>query len=76
MSFFEQNLAILLMRNPEVAAMMTEPVDCSHIEVVPSKQPGVLTAWVTSPSWPPAYSLPYPARPWRMRLHWVPCWYR
>ncbi|MDO8357394.1 MAG: DUF115 domain-containing protein [Nitrospirota bacterium] len=50
MSFFEQNLAILLMRNPEVAAMMTEQVDCSHIEVVPSKQPGVLTAWVTSPS--------------------------
>ena len=50
MSFFEQNLAILLMRNPEVAAMMTEEVDCSHIEVIPSNQPGVLTAWVTSPS--------------------------
>jgi len=50
MSFFEQNLAILLMRNPEVAALMTDQLDCSHIEVVPSQQPGVLTAWVTAPS--------------------------
>jgi len=50
MSFFEQNLAILLMRNPEVAALMTDQLDCSHIEVVPSQQPGILTAWVTSPS--------------------------
>lgn len=50
MSFFDQNLAIMLMRNPEVAALMTGDLDCSHIEVIPSHQPGVPTARVTQPS--------------------------
>ena len=50
MSFFDQNLAIMLMRNPEVAALMTGDLDCSHIEVIASHQPGVPTARVTLPS--------------------------
>lgn len=47
---FEQNIAIMLKRDPELAARMTSDIDCSHIEVMPSHQPGVLTAEVTLPS--------------------------
>ncbi len=50
MSFFDQNLSIMLMRNPEIAALMTSDIDCSHIEVIPSDRPGVPTARVTLPS--------------------------
>jgi len=50
MSFFDQNLSIMLKRDPELAALMTSDIDCSHIEVVPSDQPGVPTARVTLPS--------------------------
>jgi cytochrome c-type biogenesis protein CcmH/NrfG len=50
MSFFEQNMAIMLTRAPELAALMTTDIDCSHIEVIPSNLPGVPTARVTLPS--------------------------
>lgn len=50
MSFFEQNLAIMRTRDPELAALMESDIDCSHIEVLPSLQPGVPTARVTLPS--------------------------
>jgi tetratricopeptide (TPR) repeat protein len=47
MSFFEQNLAIMRTRDPELASRMEADLDCSHIEVLPSHQPGVFTARVT-----------------------------
>jgi Tfp pilus assembly protein PilF len=47
MSFLEQNLAIMETRDPELAALMRSDLDCSHIDVFPSKQPGVPTARVT-----------------------------
>lgn len=50
MSFFEDNLAIMLTRDPELASLMTTDIDCRHIEVMPSNQPGVPTARVTRPS--------------------------
>jgi Tfp pilus assembly protein PilF len=50
MSFFEQNLAIMDTRDPELAALMRSDLDCSHIEVLPSQQPDVPTARVTLPS--------------------------
>lgn len=50
MSFFEQNLAIIETRNPELAALMRTDIDCSHIEVFPSHQPDLPTARVTLPS--------------------------
>ena len=50
MNFFEQNLAIMRPRDPELAALMESDIDCSHIEVIPSQQSGVLTARVTLPS--------------------------
>jgi cytochrome c-type biogenesis protein CcmH/NrfG len=50
MNYFEQNLAIMRTRDPELAALMESDIDCSHIEVIPSNQPDVLTARVTLPS--------------------------
>jgi cytochrome c-type biogenesis protein CcmH/NrfG len=50
MSFFEQNLAIIEPRNPELASLMRSDIDCSHIEVLPSHHPNVPTARVTLPS--------------------------
>jgi Flp pilus assembly protein TadD len=50
MSFLEQNLAIMETRDPELAALMRSDIDCSHIEVLPSHQPDVMTARVTRPS--------------------------
>ncbi|TAJ30686.1 MAG: DUF115 domain-containing protein [Nitrospirae bacterium] len=50
MSFFEQNLAIMEKRDPELAALMRSDLDCSQIEVLPSHQPDVPTARVTLPS--------------------------
>jgi Tfp pilus assembly protein PilF len=50
MSFFEQNLAIMEPRDPELAALMRSDLDCSHIEVLPSQQPDVPTVRVTLPS--------------------------
>lgn len=50
MSFFDQNIALMLMRDPELAALMTGDIDCSHIEVIPSSQAGIPTARVTLPS--------------------------
>jgi cytochrome c-type biogenesis protein CcmH/NrfG len=47
---FQRNLSIMLKRDPELAALMTSDIDCSHIEVMPSDQPGVPTARVTLPS--------------------------
>jgi len=47
MSYLEQNLAIMRTRDPELAALMESEIDCSHIEVMPSQQPDVLTARVT-----------------------------
>nr|MBI3613157.1 hypothetical protein [Nitrospirota bacterium] len=50
MSFFEQNLAIMEKRDPELAALMRSDINCSHIEVLPSHHPDVPTARVTLPS--------------------------
>ncbi len=50
MNFFEQNLAIMESRDPELAALMRSDLDCSHIEVLPTQQPGLPTASVTLPS--------------------------
>lgn len=50
MSFFDQNLAIMETRDPELAALMRSDIDCSHIEVLPSHQPNAPTARVTLPS--------------------------
>ncbi len=50
MSYLEQNLAIMRTRDPELAALMESDIDCSHIEVLPSQQAGVVTASVTLPS--------------------------
>jgi len=47
MSYLEQNLAIMRKRDPELAALMESEIDCSHIEVIPSQQAGVVTAQVT-----------------------------
>src|SRR5437773_8068369 len=47
MSYLEQNLAIMRTRDPELAALMESEIVCSHIEVMPSQQPDVLTARVT-----------------------------
>ena len=47
MSFLEQNLAIMETRDPELTALMRSDLDCSHIEVLPSQRPDVLTARVT-----------------------------
>jgi len=47
MSFFEDNLAIMEKRDPELAALMRSDIDCRHIEVLPSNQPGAPTARVT-----------------------------
>ena len=50
MNFFDQNIALMLTRDQELAALMRSDIDCSHIEVLPSNQPGVPTARVTLPS--------------------------
>ena len=50
MSYFEQNLAIMTKRDPELAALMRSDLDCRHIEVLPSHQPGVPTVRVQRPS--------------------------
>ena len=50
MSFLEQNLAIMDQRDPELAALMRSDLDCSHIEVLPSRRPDMPTARVTLPS--------------------------
>jgi hypothetical protein len=50
MNYLEQNLALMRARDPELAALMESDIDCSHIEVIPSDQPDVLTARVTLPS--------------------------
>src|SRR6184192_2006432 len=47
MSYLEQNLAIMRTRDPELAALMESDIDCSHIEVIPSSQPDIVTARVT-----------------------------
>jgi hypothetical protein len=47
---FQRNISLMLKRDPELAALMTSDIDCSHIEVIPSHQPGVPTARVTLPS--------------------------
>lgn len=49
MNYFESNLACIEKRDPDFAQLMRRDFDCSHIEVVPSDQPGVLTAKVTRP---------------------------
>jgi tetratricopeptide (TPR) repeat protein/uncharacterized Rossmann fold enzyme len=50
MSFFEQNLAIMEPRDPELTSLMRSDLDCSHIEVLPSQRPDAMTARVTLPS--------------------------
>lgn len=50
MSILETNLAIVERRNRELAALMRSDIDCRHVEVIPSHQPGIPTARVTLPS--------------------------
>jgi Flp pilus assembly protein TadD len=50
MSFFEQNLAIMEPRDPELAALMRSDLDCSHIQVLPSQRLDAMTARVALPS--------------------------
>ena len=50
MNYLEQNLAIMRPRDPELALLMENDIDCSHIEVIPTHEPNVLTARVTLPS--------------------------
>lgn len=50
MSFFEQNLAIIEKRNPELAELMRWDIDCSQVEVLQSHLADVPTARVTLPS--------------------------
>ena len=50
MNYLEQNLAVMRPRDPELAVLMESDIDCSHIEVLPSSRPEVLTARVTLPS--------------------------
>jgi cytochrome c-type biogenesis protein CcmH/NrfG len=50
MNYFEQNLAIIRKRDPDLADLMEGKIDCSHIEVIPTHDPNVLTARVTLPS--------------------------
>src|SRR2546428_7302265 len=44
MNYLEQNLAVMRPRDPELALLMESDIDCSHIEVLASSQPDVLTA--------------------------------
>ena len=50
MNYLERNLAIIRKRDPDLADVMEGEIDCSHIEVIPTRDPNVLTARVTLPS--------------------------
>jgi cytochrome c-type biogenesis protein CcmH/NrfG len=47
MSYLEQNLAVMRKHDADLAERMEGDIDCSHIEVIPSRQAGVVTARIT-----------------------------